>query len=387
MAVTDPSDLWSAPRSTRRGELASSAGPLRVVLLEDDDIDAQQFTRLLDKAWPDGVDLRRFEQLADLEAALADWAVDVVFSDLSVPDGYGIPMVEQVVAAAGTAPVVVLTGAEDPSFPVQALEAGAQDYLSKGAFDVELLSRTLRHSMARSRADEALRQLAFDLQVANADLEEYLGIMAHDLRAPLRTGRLFADRLLAAWRRGDEGERLAEALDANLGRMEAMIERLLWLSSLRDGALDPIEEPLSAAVDDVAADLYADLAEVGGTFEVERDEIVRVDRVLFRELLRHLAQNSIKYHCPDRSLVVRFGARTVGSTTTITVRDNGIGIDPEYRARVFRLFERIDPERDGLGFGLAFSRRIVELHRGEISMATPPEGVGIEGRIVLPARL
>jgi signal transduction histidine kinase len=360
-------------------------GPLRVVLLEDDDVDAQQFSRLLDKAWPGAVDIQRVEQLAEMDVALTERPADVVFSDLSVADGHGIPLVEQVVAAAGAAPVVVLTGVEDPSLPVLALEAGAQDYLSKGEFDVELLSRTLRYSMARSRADEAFRQVAFDLQVANTDLEECLGIMAHDLRAPLRTGRLFADRLLAAWRRGDEGERLAEALDANLAGMESMIERLLWLSSLRSGALDPVEEPLSVAVGDITTDLQGDLDEAGGSFEVERDEIVRADRILLRELLRHLAHNSIRYRSPDRPLVVRFAAGTVGRTTTITVRDNGIGIDPRYRDRIFRLFERIDPERDGSGFGLACSRRIVELHRGRITMETPPDGYGIEGRILLPA--
>jgi signal transduction histidine kinase len=369
-----------------------------VVLLQGDTADASAVEAMLALAWPAGVDVRRFGALPDALAALAGPgpapAPDVVFCEPLVADGAAVEVVEELVALVGPVPVVVVTGAGDPSLPVRVIEAGAHDYLVKGAFDVELLARTLRHALARSRADQAIRGLAFDLEVATAELEEYLGVMAHELRAPLRTGRLFADRLLAAVGEGSGGGPMADGLDASLGRMETMIERLLWLSDLRHGAVQPVEQPLSAAVDDVVADLQAGLADAGldgadpgASFVVERDGIVRVDPVLFRELLGHLTRNSIRYRSPDRDLVVRFGARTTGATTTVTVRDNGIGVEPRHRDRVFRLFERIDPERDGLGFGLACCRRIVELHRGRITLASPPDGVGTEGRIVLPARM
>lgn len=349
---------------------------------------AQRVATALDRAWSAGVDLDRFGDLDQLEAALPAPMVDVVLCDLPVAADLGEgELVERVVAAAGSTPVIVLIGSRDPSFPVQALEIGAQDYLSRESIDVESLSRSLRYSMARSRAEEALRRANHDLEIANADLEEYLGIMAHDLGAPLRTARLFADRLQAAYRAGTDREPMARSLDEAFDRMQEMIDTVLTLSQLRDGRLDPVEEPLSAAVEDVVSLLYADLDQAGGRVDIVPDGPVRADQQLLRDLLRQLTKNSIDYRSPDRDLMVHFGVEVGAHRTTITVRDNGIGIEPRYRDRVFRLFERIDPRHEGLGFGLAYSRRIVELHRGTISMFTPPDGVGNESRIVLPARL
>ncbi len=358
---------------------------LRVALLEDDEVDVMAITRGLSAAWPSGVDVRAFDRLADLENGLRRLHPDVIFCDLAVADGYGIDLLRRVVAFAGPTPVVVLTRSDDPAFPVLALEAGAQDYLFKGAYDAELLGRTLRYSMARSRSDEAVRQLAFELKVANADLEECLGIMAHDLRAPLRTGRLFADRLVALTDPGDGARPVAAALDASLDRMEAMIERLLRLATLRDGDLHPVDEQLSAAVSDATADLLADPDLGQARVEVVRDGVVRADPALLRALLRELVQNCIRFRSPDRPLVVRIATEALGSTSSITIGDNGVGLAPEYRERVFRLFERVDPSRDGLGFGLALARRIVELHRGTIALGAPADGPGLESRIRLPA--
>lgn len=360
--------------------------PLRIALLEDDELDAELISRQLATAWPSGVEVRRFERLADFEAGLAEAEPDIVFCDLSVPDAEGIELVERAVGLVATAPIVVLTGSDDPALPVLALEIGAQDYLSKGGFDAELLARTLRHSMARSRADEALRQAALDLQATNTELEEYLGIMAHDLRGPLRTGRLFTDRLLHRYRNGQDGEVIAEALDASLARMEAMIERLLLLATLREGRPEPATVRLSDVVERAASDLRAELAAVGGRYRVEHDGPILIDHELFVDLLYHLVQNSIGYRSPDRPLEIVFGTETVGSSTLVTIRDNGIGIAPEYRDRVFRLFERLDPHASpgALGFGLACCRRIVELHRGAITIGEPPTGVGTEISIQLP---
>jgi len=405
MSVPDHS--FPAPPVRQPVALSGSAGELVVALLEDQDIDAEQVIRQLDEAWSSGVDVVRYERLADLEAGAIGLTPDVIFCDLSVPDGRGIELLERVVALAGPTPVVVLTSVDDPDLAPSALERGAQDYLTKGDYDVELLARTLRHSLARSRADQELRRAASDLRSANADLEECLEVMAHDLRGPLRTGRLFAERLVAATRAGQDGEPIAAALNESLSRMDTMVERLQLLATLRDDRPEPGLNSLSATVQKVESDLGSDLDAAGGRFSVDVDGMVLIDRSLFEDLLRELARNAIKYRSPERPLEVRFAVENASSTSTITVRDNGIGIAPEHRDRVFRLFERLhadagpasaDPTKatkpngfgrgsgsNGLGFGLASCRRIVELHRGSISLGVPPEGIGVEGRIVLPA--
>ncbi len=407
MSVPVPDHAFTAPHAQQPVALPGSAGGLGIALLEDQDVDAEQVIRHLALAWPSGVEVDRYLRLAELEAGVVERAPDLIFCDLSVPDGRGIDLLERVVALAGPVPVVVLTSVDDPATAHRALELGAQDYLTKGDYDVELLARTLRHSLARSRADQELRRVASELRSANADLEECLEVMAHDLRGPLRTGRLFAERLVAATRAGQDGEPIAAALNEALSRMDTMVERLQLLATLRDDRPEPGLNALSVAVQQVEADLSADLDAAGGRFSVDVDGMVLIDRSLFEDLLRELARNAIKYRSPERPLDVRFSVENASETSIITVRDNGIGIAPEHRDRVFRLFERLDadagatsadPARptspdglgpgsgaNGLGFGLASCRRIVELHRGTISLGSPPDGLGLEGRIMLPA--
>lgn len=362
------------------------ATALDVVVLEDSSDDAQLFGRLLQRAWPGAVRIRIFSRVDDLEAGMGELTPDIVFSDLSVPDGDGLDVVERVVGCAGGAPVVVLTGNADPTAPVLALQRGAQDYMVKEALDTDSLARTLRYSIARATVDRQIRKIARDLIQLNDERDQYAGIVAHDLRAPVRTARLTADRMLAAVERGQDSRPMAEALDRSLERIEAIIDRLLKMATLRDDALVLVEEPLVDIVDDVAADLQADIDAANARLHCLGGGDVRADKVLIRELLRNLVQNSIKYRSPDRVPVVTVMASRIGSDVELVVEDNGIGIEPKYRDRVFRLFERLDPGADtsGLGFGLALCRRVVELHHGSIEILDPAGGQGMAVRIVLP---
>lgn len=394
-----PSSVDHPVGSGRRPSSAPLPGCLEIALLEDEDVDAEAVTRRLSDAWMAGVEIHRYERLVELEAGLAERQPDIVFCDLAVPDARGIEVLERAVAAAGPVPIVVLTSAADPGLAEDALERGAQDYLAKERYTVEELARTLRHSLARSRAEDALRRAATELQSANAELEECLEVMAHDLRGPLRTGRLFAERLVHATRSGDDGEPMAAALDASLTRLDTMVERLLLLSTLRDARPDPKPQQLSAVVEQLSEGLGPVLDTIGGRFQVDADGEVLIDRSLFEDLLWEMAENSIKYRSSERPLEVRFSVENHGEASVVTVRDNGIGVAPEHQDRVFRLFERLHSDAEqsrppdqrsgsgasGLGFGLARCRRIVELHQGSIRLVSPPDGIGVEGRIVLPA--
>ncbi len=162
MAAPVSNDLLPRPGHAGSGDdTASRHGALRVVLLEDDDIDADVIARQLTRAWPSGVEIRRATRLSELEAALVDRAADpavdaaadpvadIVLRDLSVPDGHGIDLLERAVAAAGPIPLIVLTAA-DTAMAAKALERGAQDYLaaianehSANRYGLEILRRDI----------------------------------------------------------------------------------------------------------------------------------------------------------------------------------------------------------------------------------------------------
>ena len=360
---------------------------LEAVMLEDDDLDAEVLGRLLEHAWHGRVHLTRFVELGELENGIAGLDPAVVFVDLSLPDESGIEVVRRAVMCAGGAPVVVLTGNVEPSIPVLALEAGAQDYLAKGSFSVDVLARTLRYAIARAGADREIRRIACDLSALNSELDQYAGIVAHDLRAPIRTARLFADRMIAATRDGKDASTMAQALDASLERSEMIIGRLLQLATLRDDVIEPVEETLASIVRDIRVDLLADIQANGVELRCLADGPILADRVLVRELLRNLVQNSIRYRSPRRDPEVLLSITAGRSCAELTVSDNGVGIDAEHRERVFRLFERLETggENPGYGFGLAFCRRIVQLHGGSIRVGDNPDGAGTTVTVVLPS--
>jgi serine phosphatase RsbU (regulator of sigma subunit) len=132
--------------------------PRRVLLVEDDDGDALIVTERLAAAWP-GLEIVRVEDIRRAEQALAG-RVDCVLLDLGLPDAAGIDALQRVREADAEMPVVVLTGDTDEDRGIEALSAGAQDYLVKGAIDGYGLARAIRHSVQRKLAERFARELA-----------------------------------------------------------------------------------------------------------------------------------------------------------------------------------------------------------------------------------
>jgi serine phosphatase RsbU (regulator of sigma subunit) len=143
-----------------------SEEPRRVLLVEDDDGDALIVEDLLIDAWPSLV-IERVRRVSDAEHALGP-RMDCVLLDLGLPDATGLDAVRRVRAIDSEMPVVVLTGDSDEQRGVQALAAGAQDYLVKGTISGVGLSRAIRHSVQRKLAERSQRELAI-LRVQTAE--------------------------------------------------------------------------------------------------------------------------------------------------------------------------------------------------------------------------
>jgi len=159
-------------------ESAASAEPRRLLLVEDDDGDALIVSELLTEAWP-VLAIDRASELGEAELRLG--AADCVLLDLGLPDALGIDAVRRVRAADPEMPVVVLTGDDDDDRGVQALGAGAQDYLIKGTISGASLARAIRHSVQRKLAERFERELAV-LRVQSAETARVQrGLVPHPL--------------------------------------------------------------------------------------------------------------------------------------------------------------------------------------------------------------
>ena len=157
---------------------AASVEPRRVLLVEDDDGDATIVSELLIEAWP-VLRIDRATELGEAERRLG--AADCVLLDLGLPDALGIEAVRRLREADPEMPVVVLTGDADEQRGIQALGAGAQDYLIKGTISGASLARAIRHSVQRKLAERFERELAV-LRVQSAEnARVQRGLVPHPL--------------------------------------------------------------------------------------------------------------------------------------------------------------------------------------------------------------
>jgi len=131
----------------------------RILLVEDDPDDVWLLRNLLGDRWDGPFELIHVELLEDALRCLETGRIDVILLDLSLPDSHGVETFLRIYAQAPELPIVILTGLDDQALALRCVQAGAEDYLVKGQVDDELLVRSLRYAMERSRRRRAEQQL------------------------------------------------------------------------------------------------------------------------------------------------------------------------------------------------------------------------------------
>ena len=237
---------------------------------------------------------------------------------------------------------------------------------------------------AAGRAAELRRELEArvdELTEVNADLDGFAYTVSHDLRAPLRAMHGFAEALLEDYGSVfDETARLyASRIVGAAERMDRLVQDLLAYNRLTRREL--VAERVSArdAVADALAAERADLesARASVTVDPALDALVlRANRVATVQVLRNLVANAATFVRPDATPVISIGAERRGTAARLYVRDDGIGVAPEHRERIFRVFERLHGSESypGTGVGLAIVRRGAQRMGGTAGVEAGEEG-------------
>jgi signal transduction histidine kinase len=252
----------------------------------------------------------------------------------------------------------------------------------------------LGRAIERDRAQVAEQRLlielsarAAELERSNEDLQEFASIASHDLQEPLRKVRTFTQRVSdnEAENLSDQGrDYLARANNA-AARMQTLIQDLLAFSRVATRAQPFAPLELDRITREVLRDLEAATESSGAVVTIGTLPAVEADATQMRQLIQNLLSNAIKFRHPDRTLEIAVDGRLDGDTAVLIVSDNGIGFDPQYRQRIFRVFERLHgrSEYEGTGIGLALCRKIAERHGGAI-LADGTPGEGASFRVELP---
>jgi len=215
-----------------------------------------------------------------------------------------------------------------------------------------------------------LEQLIKQLRVRNQDLEQFNYAASHDIRNALVSisGMSGLIKLDLGRKQYDNAARRLERIVRSSERMARMLDELLRMSKLGHAAVElkpiALRQPLQVACELLSAKIEASGAKI--TCGFASDASLIGDASLLRDAFTNLIGNAIKFVSPGAQPQIHIGLEhsADGGTATVSVRDQGLGIEKDYCERIFGLFERIETDIEGTGVGLTLVRRVAELHNG-----------------------
>jgi signal transduction histidine kinase len=398
-------------------EKSEMTTPLRVLLIEDSEDDAMLLLRELRKGGYEPAS-ERVETPESMTASLKKNHWDVVISDYVLPRFSGLAALNILKESGWDLPFIVVSGKIGEDVAVGAMKAGAHDYILKGnltrlvpAVERELAECEVRRE--RKRAEEALKRsheelehrvkerteelraskrelerIVAELGRSNRELEQFAYVASHDLQEPLRMVTLFMQLLTK--RLGDQlddkaHEYVKHAVDG-AQRMSQLIYDLLVFSRIRRGTWDPAPVDMNKVFQQVLADCRGSIEEAGARVTGGEFPVVQGEATQLGQLLQNLIANAVKFRRAGVAPEIFVSTWREGGEWVFAVRDNGIGISPEQRERVFQIFQRLHNREQytGTGIGLAICQKVVEHHGGRIWIESTPGG-GSTFLFTLPA--
>jgi signal transduction histidine kinase len=237
--------------------------------------------------------------------------------------------------------------------------------------------------------NDALAARASELARSNSELEQFASIASHDLQEPLRKVRTFTQQLTVTESDhvSEKGLDYLHRVNAAAERMQRLIEDLLKFSRVATHGRPFVAVDLSQIAGEVLEDLEAQVESAGAVIRVGALPTIEADSLQMRQLMQNLISNAIKFRRPGVTPEIDVEATIRAEWVELTVSDNGIGFEPQYSHRIFRVFERLHgrSEYPGTGIGLALCRKIAERHGGTVIAEGDP-GAGARFTVTLPVR-
>ncbi|HLI07558.1 MAG TPA: ATP-binding protein [Ktedonobacteraceae bacterium] len=362
-----------------------------VLLIEDDEEDYILLQKVLSK-----VPHQRYKVLWEQrpERGLAHMLMedhDICLVDFRLGAASGIDLLKEARSHGYNHPIIMLTGAGEDNIDIQALQAGADDYITKDLLQGELLHRLIRYAIERKKAEQERDRLQREQIIRDereARRNEFISMVVHELKTPITSLKGYSQLLgKRCERMGDaQGMNLAARMDQQVNRLTSLIDDLLDINRMEGDKLRLRESDFDfdELVEEIMADIQLTTEQHSLVREGETHATLRGDRERIGQVLTNLLTNAIKYAPESETIVVKL-ARDEQSVTA-SVQDFGPGIPKEQQAYVFEPFYRVEGVEtsvSGLGLGLAIAASLVERHRGKIWVESE-EGEGTTFSFSLP---
>jgi PAS domain S-box-containing protein len=291
--------------------------------------------------------------------------------DYRVPKGHSMSGVKEhalICAWSGEKPVAIIS--VDNRITSQPITKNQLEALRLFAGYAGLAIENARLNSALEEDLIRRKLLIEELETKNAELERFTYTVSHDLKSPLVTitgflGYLEQDALAG------NAERIKNNINRISGaarKMQALLNDLLELSRIGRLMNSPEAVSFEEIVHDAVERVRGKLDEINATIEIQRDlPVVNGDRTRLVEVIQNLIENAAKYSNPESRSHIEIGTITNEQNSIVFfVRDNGIGIAPQYHENIFGLFNKLNATSEGTGIGLTLVKRIVEVHGGRI---------------------
>ncbi|MGY3452136.1 sensor histidine kinase [Bradyrhizobium sp. USDA 4353] len=352
-------------------QLHAANDAMTILITDDDDADRKNVMRALKRA---GISCECVET-DSIDMALATCerqSFDVAVVDYRLPGRDGLDGVEALHRRAPGMFIVMATGQGDATIATEAMKRGASDYIAKEHINERSIGRILRYARKK-----AAMQLALDQQ--REELERFADVLVHDLKSPISSIRGFASIISHAVKSGNaDPAKISDYCGrmVNLGeRMVALLDTLHeYTKSDAHVVFEPVD--MNLVVEDTLSNLGQIISNRGAKVTRGDLPIVFGHAPLLTQLLQNLIGNGIKY-CKATAPALHVSATPEKADIwRIGVRDNGIGIAPEFHQQIFEPFKRLHgrDEFEGTGLGLATCRKIVDRHNGKIWCESNPDG-------------
>ncbi|MCT7955866.1 hybrid sensor histidine kinase/response regulator [Laspinema palackyanum] len=340
---------------------------------------------------------------------------DMVLLDAKMPGMDGFSCCTQIKAIAGglSIPVLMITSLEDEDSVDRAFEAGATDYITKPILWAVLRRRVQRLLQEKKAEREIIKALEQEREL-NELRSRIVTMVSHEYRTPLTAILSSAELLECYWHKWDEQKRLKhlERIQLAATHLTQLVADVLSINEVESGEMEfnPAPVNLERLCQEAIANLRLSPAsphQIRLTHHGDDFELF-LDSHLIQQLLVNLLSNSIKYspkggmvevelifYNPDNgsennalSLTEAELKKIESPVTIVRVKDQGLGILPQEQGQIFNAFHRGSNVGtiQGTGLGLAIAKKCVELHRGEISIASEV-GVGTTVTVTLPSRI
>ena len=348
-------------------------GIIRILLVEDNPGDAY-----LVKEQLRDIDICEFkideaQYLEEATQLLQTQSYDAILLDLTLPDSRGLDTFLAINRQVSSTAIIVISAVTEEALAIQAVKAGAQDYLAKGKIQANALDRTIRYAIERKSVTELLKKRTQELEYANQELQAFNYTVSHDLKNPLSFIKGMSSLLLTKRRSQplDEQDKMCiDRIYQSSIRMEQITQNLLNMSLAQRSQISLENVNLSEIATQVADFFQQQQPERQVKFIIMPDVMATADQQLIALVLENLIGNAWKYTRSTRGAIIEFGANYSDSGAAYYVKDNGIGFaaKEEETELLFVPFKRLSNSGgfEGTGIGLATVKRIIDRHNGRI---------------------